>query len=220
MKTLIALLLVILTACSKEPFLTEDSGTFKDSRDNHKYKWVRIGEQLWMADNLAYLPVVNPSSEGSESSAFYYVYSYEGSSINEAKSKDNYTTFGVLYNWEAAKTACPSGWHLPTDEEWTILENFLGELPGKKMKSKSRWSENGNGDNSSGFNAIPGGGRYNHVGFSGLGFNTLFWSSSDGGGWGAHWGARYRSLYYYYNGMYRYYDSRDHGFTIRCVKDN
>lgn len=210
---LLLVLIGSLTGCVKDPS-TSITGNFKDSRDKHEYKWVKIGEQTWMAENLTYLPAVSPSSDGSESSAFYYVYNYEGSSISEAKSKGNYTSYGVLYNWEAAKIACPSGWHLPTDAEWTILENNLGALAGKKMKSTTEWAENGNGDNSSGFNALPGGDRDDIGGFYNLGGTAFFWSSSENGSY-----AWYLYLNYGNDGVGRHSSYRSNGFSVRCLID-
>jgi len=100
-------------------------GSFTDSRDGIVYKTVTIGEQVWMAENLAYLPsVVGPATE-SNTAPYYYVYGYDGTSVATAKATTNYQTYGVLYNWPAAMTACPEGWHLPSDEEWTQLETYL-----------------------------------------------------------------------------------------------
>ncbi|MFA5817624.1 MAG: FISUMP domain-containing protein [Bacteroidales bacterium] len=203
---------IALVGCGKDPILNSKDGTFQDSRDKHVYKWVRIGEQVWMAENLAYLPAVSPSSVDSYTS--YYVYNYEGSSISEAKSKGNYTAYGVLYNWEAAKTACPSGWHLPSDAEWNILEDYLGAVPGKKMKSTTEWAENGNGDNSSGFNALPGGHRASG-GFYYLGGNAVFWSSSEG----ELSLVCSRYLDYDDDGVGRNYYNRWDGFSVRCLQN-
>ncbi|MFN2380349.1 MAG: FISUMP domain-containing protein, partial [Bacteroidales bacterium] len=106
-----------LNSCTKdeEDDFSGPSGTFVDNRDKIEYNWVRIGDQIWMAENLAYLPSVSPSSEGSETEPYYYVYAYDGSIVSEAKVTDNYNAYGVLFNWPAALTACPDGWHLPTD---------------------------------------------------------------------------------------------------------
>lgn len=115
-------------------------GIFTDARDGHVYKYKNIGEQTWMAENLAYLPKVNPNSDTSSFDKRYYVYGYEGSDVIAAKNTENYQKFGVLYNWPAAMNgvtssnivpsgiqgACPSGWHVPSDNEWLILEKTLG----------------------------------------------------------------------------------------------
>lgn len=90
------------------------------------YAFVVIGNQTWMAENLAWLSVVSPSGDGSSTLPYYYVYGYEDSSVDETKSSSNYSTYGVFYNWEAAKTACPIRWHLPSEDEWKILEVYLG----------------------------------------------------------------------------------------------
>jgi len=219
MKTLPFLLLLILIGFgigySQDNDFGTKAGTFKDSRDQHVYQYVKIGTQTWMAENLAYLPAVSPSSDGSKSSTFYYVYNYEGSSISEAKSKGNYISYGVLYNWEATKIACPSGWHLPTDAEWTTLEDYLGAIPGKKMKSRSEWNKNGNGDNSSGFNALPGGFRLYIGVFLRLGSSALFWSASEVDA--SHAESRY--LHFDLDGMGRDLNVRSDGYSVRCLKD-
>jgi hypothetical protein len=101
--------------------LNPKDNIFTDSRDGHKYKYVKIGSQVWMAENLAYLPIVNLGSSKSHTEPKYYVYSYTGTDVNEAKKTSNYSTYGVLYNWPAAIAACPPGWHLASDSEWTIL---------------------------------------------------------------------------------------------------
>ena len=205
----------LLTGCSKDQIIKNETGTFTDSRDNHVYKSVKIGAQIWMAENLAFLPAVSPSSIGSDSSALYYVYNYEGSSISEAKTNSNCTSYGILYNWKAATIACPSGWHLPPDAEWTILEDYLGALPGKKMKSITGWSESGNGDNSSGFNALPGGGRIGYQGFNYLGYYAGFWSASGG----ATSIASYRSLHSGGDDVGRGTYERSFGFSVRCIRN-
>ncbi len=79
-----------------------------------------------MVENLAYLHSVSDPEKGSDAFPYYYVYDYMNTSVIEAKSTVNYTEYGVLYNWYAAKKACPDGWHLPSDEEWKTLEKHLG----------------------------------------------------------------------------------------------
>lgn len=174
--------------------LLEPSSTFEflDIRDDQYYSAIPIGNQIWMAENLRYLPKVSSPSSGSTREPFYYVYGYHGTNVDQAKDKPNYLKYGVLYNWEAAKRSCPEGWHLPTDGEWTELEDYLGIIRvngfdrgrvAQKLKSTTGWEngnqENGNGDNRSGFNALPTGQRFYQFDgfFSNVGHDTFFWSS-------------------------------------------
>ena len=152
-----------------------DLGSFTDVRDSKIYKTVKIGDQIWMAENLAYMPsIFSGKKEGG-----IWVYDYFGkkgifgynADINEAKATRNYKILGCLYDWETANTICPRGWHLPSHEEWSGLEMNLGMSEsdsanydgyrsfneGSKLKSKSGWRSSGNGNNESGFNAVPGG---------------------------------------------------------------
>ena len=110
---------------TKDVSVTVEGGKFFDLRDDNIYEFVQIGEQIWMAENLAYLPSVSNPDNGDSRYPYYYVYGYEGSSISLAMGTDNYKEYGVLYNCEAAKIAYPDGWHLPSDEEWTVLTDYL-----------------------------------------------------------------------------------------------
>lgn len=119
----------------------DDANTFIDPRDGHKYKWVKIGNQVWMAENLAFMPWVNPPKKQKYG---IWVYDYEGDLLAEAKTAGNYQKYGCLYDWPTAmgieskyleepwdgdtinhQGFCPPGWHLPTDGEWKILEKQL-----------------------------------------------------------------------------------------------
>lgn len=124
-----------------------------ESRDGNIYKTVRIGNQLWMAENLRYLPAVSDTQSISINTSFYYVYGYSGNDVNEAKESENYEKFGVLYNWTASTSVCPAGWHLPSEKDWYDLFSYLGGASeaGIKMKSDYGWDLNGNGSNVSGF---------------------------------------------------------------------
>ncbi len=113
------------------------SGTFIDSRDGEEYSWTGIGNQVWMSENLKYLPTVYPSSEsplsGGNSSYTeprYFVYNYNGTDIEEAKISLNYQNHGVLYNGVAALTACPDGWRLPSHDDFTDLERAICSILG------------------------------------------------------------------------------------------
>ncbi len=194
------------------------SGTFTDARDGKTYKTIRIGNQVWMAENLGYLPTVSHPKTGSEKEKFYYIYGVEIENANIAKLLSNYSTYRVLYNWPAALTACPSGWHLPSDAEWTTLTNFLGTAAGGKMKETgtTHWnSPNMGATNASGFAAFPGGNRSSSGGFGSLGYGAYFWSSSEYDA--SH--AWDRGLYYGIVGVDRDYDTKSYGFSARCLQN-
>ncbi len=121
-------------------------GTMVDARDGKVYKTVEIGTQIWMAENLAYLPEVYPPTSANAAEDMekrYYVLFYEGRDVEEAKATEEYAAYGVLYNWYAANDAdnkegasaeavpsgvrgvCPEGWHLPSKAEWQLLEEYV-----------------------------------------------------------------------------------------------
>jgi uncharacterized protein (TIGR02145 family) len=192
------------------------------------YPVVKIGSQTWMAENLAYLPEVSPGTEGSDTDPNYYVNGYQGSDLNEAMSQAGYRLYGVLYNWEAARVSCPAGWNLPSDDEWNIMDKYLGMSEedanamdprnsgdvGRKLKSSKGWESNGNGDNSSGFTGVPGGIRNEDGAFYYLGSSAYFWTSSDEGDFKA-WG---RCLHFHDNGEKRGNTYRRIGFAVRCIR--
>lgn len=222
-------LILILSSCNKEEN-SGPEGTFTDSRDGKVYKTIKIGNQTWLAENLAYLPSVNLSGEGSSSEARYYVYGYSGNDVNEAKATSNFQTYGVLYNYNAAIQACPTGWHLPTDDEWIQMEMFLGMSQeeaddtgnrgmdeGDKLKSTSGWEENGNGNNLSGFSALPAGIRTYGGGFSDIGTWGEFWSSTFDRAGNTHAWNRY--LVSDTPEVGRWGFELSYGLSIRCIKD-
>ena len=234
---------MILCTCSPQdapddlPF-----DTFTDNRDGNVYKMVTIGDQIWMAENLAYLPNVVGPAPGSTSTPYYYVFGYDGSNVSVAKATNNYNTYGVLYNWSAAIVACPYGWHLPSDAEWTQLVNYLansghnydgstgggGAKIGKSMAKKSGWSISsivgsvGNIDypeyrNKSGFSALPGGARFFNYGQFSNSNSGLWWTSTEYMGttlYALLWGLDYDD-----SAVNDYYNSKVAGFSVRCVKN-
>lgn len=164
-------------------------GSLTDSRDGTVYKTVDIGEQVWMAENLRYLPSVIGANTSTTDSKCYYVYGYEGTDVDAAKATDNYKIYGVLYNYSAANASCPEGWHIPNDIEWEQLATFLGgkEVAGGKMKETGtiHWSSPNEGaTNSSGFTALPSGVLdyqwfYRKKTFKAIGTVGYFWSSTS-----------------------------------------
>jgi uncharacterized protein (TIGR02145 family) len=131
----------------------------------------------------------------------------------------NGAKYGKLYNWYAVNDSrglAPAGYHIPSDAEWSVLTEYLGEKnAGFKMKSTSGWSNGGNGDNSSGFNGLPGGYCSGPGYFSNVTDYGNFWSSSELGG-DLAW---YRSLSNYNTEVYRYFINKNAGFSVRCLRD-
>jgi uncharacterized protein (TIGR02145 family) len=224
-----------LVGC-KDPVIVpkDEDGVFQDSRDLHVYKYITLANQVWMAENLAYLPSVFSPTFGDANLTRYYVYGYEGDTTEVARAKSNYATYGVLYNWVAALSACPAGWHLPTDTEFTALTDSLinkgfgfdgsGSDIAKSMASTSGWDSflirgtPGNDqalNNESGFSAPPGGYRGGDGKFIYIGNLANYWTASEDGpttAWSRH-------LYFGNDGVMRYSFHRSSGFSIRCVRD-
>ncbi len=220
------LVLIFVTGCGIED---NDNGTgdnsiitgsFTDHRDGYVYKTVTIGNQVWMAENLKYLPAVTGPETGSETTPYYYVYGYDGTNVSNAKETANYKTYGVLYNWPAAMIACPAGWHLPEDSEWNELSNYLGNNVGGKLKeagTKHWYSPNSGATNETGFTALPGG--Y---------FSGEFKRIREWGNWYSATEepdeffelAWIREIIYNANAMGRAWRGKRLGASVRCLKDN
>lgn len=203
-------------------------GILSDSRDNpaRNYITVKIGDQTWMAENMAYLPEVYKSGQISANEARYYVFDYQGTNIFGAKDTENYYTYGVLYNWIAARDICPAGWHLPSKNDWEELARFVSNKNGgyqdagsywlqvgNHLKAATRWNFNGEGTDDFGFSGIPGG-------F--LSFNTIFYNIGKDGYWwtGTESGkyAEYRNLNYSTSAFYKGNSLKSFGFSVRCIK--
>jgi uncharacterized protein (TIGR02145 family) len=218
-----------------------------DTRDSQFYKTVLIGDQIWMAENLAYLPVVSPPSIQSISEPNYYVYGYDGTNVIEAKTSSNYEIYGALYNWPAAMNSaessndnpsgvqgvCPSGWHLPSNAEWQQLEMYLGMDPsvvndgfwrgtdeGGKLKEtgNDHWViPNTGANNITGFNALPGGQLHPSGDFVGIGEEAVFWTATGSSNSIEH--AIGRVLMYNQQRIYSNGYHKYNNFSVRCVKD-
>ena len=189
------------------------------SHDGYDYSTVLIGDQCWFAENCRYLPEVSPSIEGSETAPYYYVFVYEGTDVTAAQATTNYATYGAIYNWPAVMTEgiCPSGWHIPSDGEFTQLTDFLGgeSVAGGKMKETGydHWSyPNTGATNSSGWTGLPVGFRYIDSWANNSG--GFWWSASESGS--LSWG---RSLQLFDDDVFRYDANRSNGFSARCVRD-
>jgi len=189
----------------------QQKGTFTDSRDGQKYKTVTIGNQVWMAENLRFKV---------------------GDSWCYKNSDENCKKYGRLYDWNTAKTACPSGWHLPSNEEWDGLgsEDDNDNVTSKKLRTKSGWNapkgQNGNGTDDYGFSALPGGQRMSVGGFCCAGNEGNWWGAGENGSaylfkfyFGGGAGGNYREPLEcdYCDGFT--FDEEGTGFSVRCVKD-
>ena len=193
------------------------------------YKTKIIGTQLWMAENLkttkfnngSDIPLVTENTEWINiKTPAYCWYNNDISAY-----KNNY---GALYNWYTVdlassndKNVCPTGWHVPTDFEWTILTEYLGGivLAGGKLKETGtiHWqSPNTGATNESGFTALPGGERVFNTGlFYYIGFNSYWWSTTENSSTMA-WcsGAMYN-----FSSIQRSYEHKNDAFSVRCLKD-
>ena len=179
------------------------------------YSTVQIGDQCWFAENLRTTTYLNGdaitqnltntdwSSTTSGAMAFY----------------DYVPTNSGLYNFFAvddARGLCPSGWHVPTDGEWTVMTDLLGGegVAGGQMKATYGWFGEGNGTNSSGFSGLPGGYRLNNGSFTNVGVYGYWWSSSPNGS-----SAWIRALRANYEFVARASTNQRDGFSVRCVRD-
>ena len=205
------------------------------SYQGYDYATVLIGDQCWFAENLrsenyengdAIPSGLSDSEWQTTNSGAVAVYGEDDGCNNYSPDIDacdpsqSLSEYGRLYNWYAvddARGLCPSGWHVPTDGEWTVMTDVLGgaSVAGGQMKSTYGWYGGGNGTNSSGFSGLPGGSRYFGNGsFSSAGNYGYWWSSSPNGS-----NAWYRYLNNVIENVYRLNNYRRYGFSVRCVRD-
>ena len=193
-----------LAGCGKKEPVPETPNTLTDSRDGQTYKTVEIGTQTWMAQNLNYQ---------TDSS---WCYKNKGSNCRK---------YGRLYEWNAAKKACPAGYHLPSREEWDVLAQAVGGVidpynkswsgAGNKLKTNSGWKKPGIGTDDYGFSALPSG--Y-------LGPENYFNDIHQCAPWWTATGYSDRSAYFRIVAYNTYDLSEDiidmyFGLSVRCVAD-
>ena len=203
-----------------------------NDQEGNTYKTIAIGTQTWMAENLRStkysdgknIPIVKDNTQWSNSSNNK---SPMMSWYNNDQATFTANKYGALYNWYAVspttngnKNVCPTGWHLPTDAEWTTLIDYLGGegVAGGKMKSTGTqyWSSiNTGATNESGFSGLPGGNRNNYGTFNGIGSYGSWWSSMEDGTVSA-W---LRHLYYDSSNAYRNGTNKNLGYSVRCLED-
>ena len=199
------------------------ANTLKDLRDGQTYKTVKIGDQVWMAENLNF----------ETDSSFCY-----NDSVEYCEK------YGRLYTWAAAmdsagawttngkdcgygddcsptypvRGVCPEGWHLPSMDEWDTLFTAAGDssVAWTKLKSTSGWYNGGNGTDDLGFSVFPAGERFRIDGdYYYEGYNAFFWSSTEF----VSYAAFYRYLHYSSDYVLLDYESKNFGFSVRCLQD-
>jgi len=204
--------------------------TFTDSRDNKTYKSVKIGNQIWMAENLNY--AVGGKCYGECYDEGCWVVDDDDVSyiLSPIEIQANCDKYGRLYDWSTANTVCPTGWHLPSDAEWGALMQFVNpscsattvdcDNASKFLKATSGWDfdgVSGNGTDDYDFSALPGGeGIYiSAIEFRDIGERGYWWSATEYDSDNAL-GRRIR----YRDSIVRsdYYEKHDL-YSVRCVKD-
>jgi len=198
---------------------------FRDVRDGATYETVQIGKQVWMAENLRFLP--RADDEESFDEPEYFVYGYEGSDVTAAKATNEFRKYGALYNWKAARNACPEGWHLPDTTEWNALYAAVGgeNVAAVRLKSKLGWTKNGGGTDDHGFSVLPAGYRNDYGDFHAAEDYGGFWTADSLNCYAAF----YNTFYYYYDNVFSGavgkgaggdpWVRRSYGFSVRCLKD-
>ncbi len=191
--------------------------------DGNNYPVVKIGDQWWMAENLkttsykdgSPIPLVPDYNTWKDLKTPGYCW------FNNDTFYKN--TYGALYNWLTVNTGklAPTGWHVPSDAEWTVLTTFLGyeDIAGGKMKETgtTHWKATNTGaTNSSGFTGLPGGYRDYNGHYNDLADRAVFWSTSDANT-GDAW---LRELHYSFNYVNRFDWYQVHGYSVRCIKND
>jgi uncharacterized protein (TIGR02145 family) len=200
-------------------FKTYNLDAIQDIEGNY-YNIVTIGYQIWMIENLKTtsfndgISIPNVTDNAAWAALSTPGYCWYNNDIT------NKNTYGALYNWYSVNTGilCPTGWHVPTDDEWTTLTDYLGgeSVAGGKLKETgtTHWqSPNTGATNESGFTALPGGTRYVDGGgtFYGIYYWPMFWTSTFN---------YTRSLYYENSTIWRgSFSRREYGFSVRCLKN-
>lgn len=237
----IALVAIVLYGCKKDD---DSSGTFSvyngkttarfnttltygtmTDYDGNVYRTIIIGTQTWMAENLRATHYKDGTSIPKENKASTWMNLTSGAycAYDTTTNEASIATYGLLYNWYAVETGklAPSGWHVPSDAEWTTLTSYLGgaSVAGGKMKEAgtTHWSSpNTSATNESGFTALPSGHRdYSDGTFYNLFRHGFWWGSTA-----THTPSSY-GLVLHFSETYCSYDAtyRGHGFTVRLLKD-
>lgn len=213
--------LVFLLTCCSSLISIRKTGTIKDI-DGNIYKTITIGTQVWMAEDLKVTKYRNGDTIPNVTDNNQWNNLKSGAYCDYDNDVNNASVYGRIYNWYAVidkRNIAPSGWHVPHDDEWQILIDYLGgnEIAGGKMKETDtiHWkSQNTGATNKSGFSALPGGFRYYDGEFKYIGELSIWWSRTY------HKYSVLTHLLSYTNPTIgRYLKDVEYGLYIRCVKD-
>lgn len=233
---IMAFAIMLSTSCKKENDNDQPEKGIVTDIEGNVHRTIKIGNQWWMAENLKTtkyatgtdIPLVTGTSNWDALTETSKAFCWYNDDIN------NKETYGALYTWAASMNGatsstanpsgvqgvCPTGWHLPSDAEWTELTDFLGgetEAGGKlKETGTSHWTTPNTGaTNETGFTALPGGDRYHDGTFYDVGNYAGWWSTTEFSTTNAY----YRSMFYDYSYVGRYTTRKEVGFSVRCVRD-
>ena len=208
-------------------------GTPTVTWEGQVYNTIQVRGQCWLKENMNVGTMVN-GSQNQTDNGVVEKYCYDNSTAN-------CTQFGGLYQWsemmqyttnQGAQGICPTGWHIPSDEEWKVLEgtvdgqfgigdpvwdeyNYRGLDAGRNLKTTSGWSNNGNGTDIYGFSVKPAGGRTISATFDYLNGAGLFWASTEFNATKKF----IRTCHTDYLNIFRTAQSKDIGYSVRCLRD-
>jgi len=213
--------LIFLISCKKEKeeILFTPAGTVTDI-DGNTYNAIKIGTQIWMAENLKTTKYCNSDSLPNVTNDTSWSKLTSGAYCNYDNNNETAKTYGRLYNWYAvsdSRSIAPEGWHVPTITEWLTLNTYLGSLniAGKlKEGGIAHWkSPNEKATNKSGFTALPGGYRtgFFNPGFAGIGESSAWWCPDE------DLASPYLDDRGF--GIATMYMSPVEGYSVRCIKD-
>jgi uncharacterized protein (TIGR02145 family) len=227
------------TTITAPPLGTVTYGSMTDGESN-SYKTVTIGTQTWMAENLKVTKYNDGSTIPNVTDATIWSNLTTGAvcTYNNTTNADTIRTYGRLYNWYAVNTGklCPTGWHVPSDAEWSTLDAYLNangydydgsttdDAIAKSMASITGWASvsqtgdignNPSINNKSGFTALPGGVRSYDGAFNDIGGSGYWWSASENGTSNAYG----RNLLYNRNSLNNNYNNEVDGFSVRCLRN-
>jgi len=192
--------------------------------DGNIYHTVKIGTQIWMIENLKTTKYRDGTSIPYVTDATTWMNLTTGAYCNYNNDQAIAAVYGRLYNWYSVtdvRSIAPIGWHVPTNEDLTLLINYLGgtDLAGAKLKESgtAHWlSPNADSNNLSGFTGLPAGCRWNDMTFTDLGMNVYWWSSTSL----SETAAKYLNISNGYSAVYKSAWAKNVGFSVRCVRDN